>query len=127
MAFQNFQVGCKAEAVDDDGVWCRCTVILNENDGVTVSFDGWKSEWNRKICDASQIRTQTAVSGKGKRKHVALSSEVRTSFVFMFLSNQNEIVICCCFISVHLHPLIAIAFSILTTGSRVQMKIKQEL
>ena len=55
MAFQNFQVGCKAEAVDDDGVWCRCTVILNENDGVTVSFDGWKSEWNRKICDASQI------------------------------------------------------------------------
>ena len=101
MAFQNFQVGCKAEAVDDDGVWCRCTVILNENDGVTVSFDGWKSEWNRKICDALQIRTRTAVSGKGKRKHVALSSEVRTSFVFMFLSNQNEIVICCCFIYIH--------------------------
>ena len=93
MAFQNFQVGCKAcaEAVDDDGVWCRCTVILNENDGATVSFDGWKSEWNRKICDASQIRMRTTVSGSGKRKRVALSSEVRTSFLFlMFLSNQNE-------------------------------------
>ena len=76
MAFQNFQVGCKAEAVDDYGVWCRCTVILNENDRVTVSFDGWKSEWNRKSCDASQIRIRTAVSGKAKRKHMALSREV---------------------------------------------------
>ena len=79
MALKNFQVGCKAEAVDDDGVWCRCTVILN------------KSEWDRKICDASQIRVRTAVSGSGKRKHVALSSEVRLSFVFMFSSNQNEL------------------------------------
>ena len=68
MALMNFQVGCKAEAVDDDGVWCRCTVILNENDEVTVSFDGWKSEWDRKICDASQIRVRTAVSGSGRKK-----------------------------------------------------------
>ena len=90
MALKNFQVGYKAEAVDDDVVWCRCTVILNENDEVTVSFDGWKSEWDHKICDASQIRVRTAVSGSGKRKHVALSSEVRLSFVFIFLSNQNE-------------------------------------
>ena len=91
MAFQNFQVGCKAEAVDDDGVWCSCTVILNESDGATVSFDGWKSEWNRKICDASQIRMRRAARGIGKRKHVALSSKVRTSFSFLkFLSNQND-------------------------------------
>ena len=31
VAFQNYQVGCKAEAVDDDGEWCRCTVILNDS------------------------------------------------------------------------------------------------
>ena len=89
MPFQNFQVGCKAEAVDDDGLWCRCTVILNENDGVTVSFHGWKS-----------VGT-TRVGMPCTRKHVALSSKVRTSFVFMFLSNQNEIVICCWFIYIH--------------------------
>jgi len=90
MAMGNYKEGCKAEAVDDDGVWCHCTVILKEEDTVTVNFDGWNSEWNRKICDSSQIRTRTDVTN-GKRKRLALSSKVRMSNSFlMILSNQNE-------------------------------------
>ena len=90
MALGNCKEGCKAEAVDDDGVWCRCTVILKEEDTVTVNFDGWNFEWNRKICDSSQIRTRTDVTN-GKRKRMALSSKGRMSnSLLMILSNQNE-------------------------------------
>ena len=45
MAFEKFLEGCKAEAVDECGVWCRCTVLSKTEEGVTVSFDGWNAEF----------------------------------------------------------------------------------
>ena len=37
-------VGFKAEAVDEEGIWCPCTVEDVSNDSVIVSFDGWNAE-----------------------------------------------------------------------------------
>ena len=44
-------VGFKAEAVDEEGVWCACTVEEVDNDNVIISFDGGNAEWNRRVCD----------------------------------------------------------------------------
>ena len=54
-------VGIKAEAVDEAGIWCPCTVEDVRNDSVIVSFDGWNAEWNRYICDPREIRNRTLV------------------------------------------------------------------
>ena len=45
MAFEKFLEGCKAEAVDECGVWCPCTVLSKTEEGVNVSFDGWNAAW----------------------------------------------------------------------------------
>ena len=40
-------VGFKAEAVDEERVWCVCTVCTVEevdNDCVIVSFEGWNAQ-----------------------------------------------------------------------------------
>ena len=58
MAFPQ-TVGFKAEAVDEEGVWCACTVEEVDNDYVIVSFDGWNGEWNHRVCDPWEIRDQT--------------------------------------------------------------------
>ena len=42
-------VGFKAEAVNEEGIWCLCTVKDVSNDAVNVSFDGWNAEWNCRI------------------------------------------------------------------------------
>ena len=68
-------VGFKAEAVDEEGVWCACTVeevdddyvIVSfactveevDDDYVIVSFDSWNVEWNRRVCDPREIRDRT--------------------------------------------------------------------
>ena len=42
-------VGFKAEAVDEERVWCVCTVEEVDNDSVIISFEGWNArtplEW----------------------------------------------------------------------------------
>ena len=52
-------VGFKAEAVDEEGVWCACTVEEVDDDYVIVSFDSWNVEWNRCVCDPREIRDRT--------------------------------------------------------------------
>ena len=52
-------VGFKAEAVDEEGVWCVCTVEEVDDDYVIVSFDSWNVEWNRRVCDPREIRDRT--------------------------------------------------------------------
>ena len=46
----------KAEAVDEEGIWCPCTVKDVSNDSVIVLFDGWNAEWNCRIYDPREIR-----------------------------------------------------------------------
>ena len=53
---QRYPVGSKAEAIDEDGVWCICTV---EEDKVIILFDGWHTEWNRRISDPREIRDRS--------------------------------------------------------------------
>ena len=52
-------VGFKAEAVDEEGVWCACTVEEVDDDYVIVSFDSWNVEWNHRVCDPREIRDRT--------------------------------------------------------------------
>ena len=62
-------VGFKAEAVDEEGIWCPCTVQEVSSDSVIVSFDGWNAEWNRRISDPREIRNRTITDGKRKRRN----------------------------------------------------------
>lgn len=77
---EKYTCGSKAEAIDDCGIWCRCTVIARA-EHIVVSFDGWKDEWNREISDPSEIREVTTNPG-GKRKRSNLSKQVRLYSVF---------------------------------------------
>ena len=52
-------VGFKAEAVDEERVWCACIVEEVNDDYVIVSFDGWNAEKNRSVCDPREIRDRT--------------------------------------------------------------------
>ena len=61
-------VGFKAEAVDEEGSWCPCTVQDVSNDSVIVSFDGRNAEWNRRICDPREIRNRTVPDRKYREK-----------------------------------------------------------
>ena len=59
-------VDFKAEAVDEERVWCARTVEEVEDDYVIASFDSWNAEWNRRICDPREIRDQTLPDQKRK-------------------------------------------------------------
>ena len=78
MAFEKFLCGSKAEAIDDCGIWCLCTVIAKSNEMVTVSFNGWNAEWHHNICDPSKIFEVTVVDDCGaKQKRSNITSKVR--------------------------------------------------
>ena len=53
---QRYLVGSKAEAIDEDGVWCICTVEEVEEEEVIISYDSWHVEWNCHISDPHEIR-----------------------------------------------------------------------
>ena len=72
-------VGFKAEVVDEEGVWCACTVEEVENDNVIVSFNGWNAEWNRRVCDPREIRDRTLPDRERKRRNLSLQ---KTDFYF---------------------------------------------
>ena len=46
----------KAEAIDEDGVWCICTVEEVKEEEVIISNDGWHAEWNCPISNPREIR-----------------------------------------------------------------------
>ena len=60
-------VGFKAEAVDEEGIWCPCTVQEVSRDSVIVSFDGWNAEWNRRISDPRETEMIASADVKNKR------------------------------------------------------------
>ena len=72
-------VGFKAEVVDEEGVWCACTVEEVENDNVIVSFNDWNAEWNRRVCDPREIRDRTLPDRERKRRNLSLQ---KTDFYF---------------------------------------------
>ena len=59
-------VGFKAEAVDEEGLWCACTVKEVNDNFVIVFFNGWNAEWNRCVCDPREIKDRTLPDRKRK-------------------------------------------------------------
>ena len=54
-----FSVGASVEAVDQLGVWAKAKVVSKSDNSVVVTFPPWRSEWDREICDLSEIRNET--------------------------------------------------------------------
>ena len=52
-------VGDSVEAVDQLGIWAKAKVVRKADNAVVVNFPPWKAEWDREICDPSEIREQT--------------------------------------------------------------------
>ena len=75
----------KAEALDEDGVWCTSTVVSKESEAVTVTFDGWGEEWNRRVDNSREIR-EVSVVPSARRKPIAtnFSRKVRLNTLFTF-------------------------------------------
>ena len=71
---KRFVEGSKAEALDEEGVWCVCTVISIESEAISVSFDGWGEEWNRTIDDALEIRELSVIPESSGRRKVRSNS-----------------------------------------------------
>ena len=57
MEFQ-FNIGDKAEAVDEVGIWAPCHVVERLAEGYTVAFDGWSKKWDRYVAN-DEIRQLT--------------------------------------------------------------------
>lgn len=77
---KRFVEGSKAEALDEEGVWCVCTVVCSESEAISVAFDGWGEEWNRTIDDPREIRELSVIpESSGRRKATNLSRKVRSN------------------------------------------------
>ena len=63
---QRYLVGSKAEAIDEDGVWCVCAVEEVEEEEVIISYDGWHVEWYCHISDPCEICDQLTTSSRLK-------------------------------------------------------------
>ena len=81
----------KAEAVDEVGNWCACTVEEVGNYYVMVSFDSWNAEWNCRICDPREIRNQTVPDHKRKRRNISSTkfSSVNNAFTLRRPTSQK--------------------------------------
>lgn len=56
-------VGFKAEAVDEEGIWCPCTLKDISKDSLIILFDGGNVDWIRHICHPCEIRNITVLKG----------------------------------------------------------------
>ena len=52
-------VGDSVEAVDQLGIWAKAKVVRKADNSIVVNFPPWKAEWDREICDPSEIREET--------------------------------------------------------------------
>ena len=52
-------VGDSVEAVDQLGIWAKAKVVRKADNAVVINFPPWKAEWDREICDPSEIREET--------------------------------------------------------------------
>lgn len=55
----NFTVGEIVEAVDEFGVWASARITENRGDSVVVTFPQWKSDWDREITSAREVRKRS--------------------------------------------------------------------
>ena len=55
----DFVVGENIEAVDQFGVWANAKVVEKQDKSLVVTFPPWKSEWDREILDAREVRSAT--------------------------------------------------------------------
>ena len=53
-------VGDSFQAVNQLGIWAKAKVVRKVNNAIIVNFPPWKAEWDREICDPSEIREQTS-------------------------------------------------------------------
>lgn len=76
----DFVVGEKIEAVDQFGVWANATVVEKHDKSILVTFPPWKSEWDREILDASEVRSATEEEVLFPRR--VASKKVRDALTF---------------------------------------------
>ena len=86
--------GSKAEALDEDEVWCVCTVVCAKSEAITVAFDGWGDEWNRTIDDPREIRERSIIPESGRRKPTNVSRKVRSNSLLLLLLLRAVCSIC---------------------------------
>lgn len=76
----DFTVGEYIEAVDQFGVWANAKVVEKRDDSVVVTFPPWKSEWDREIVDASEVRSVTEEEVLVPRRITTM--KVKDKFIF---------------------------------------------
>lgn len=76
----DFTVGEYIEAVDQFGVWANARVVEKRDDSVVVTFPPWKSEWDREIVDASEVRSVTEEEVLVPRRITTM--KVKDKFIF---------------------------------------------
>jgi len=96
-----FTIGETVEAVDQFGVWTTARIIEKRDDSVVVTFPQWKSEWDREISDASEVRKKTMEEvliprhlANNKVNGSILNS--RFSILIVFQSRFSVLVHSCC-------------------------------
>ena len=52
-------MGASVEAVDQFGNWSNAKIVSKSENTVVVTFPPWRAEWDREICDFSEIRDVT--------------------------------------------------------------------
>ena len=52
-------MGASVETVDQFGIWSNAKIVWKSKNTVVVTFPPWRTEWDREICDFSEIRDVT--------------------------------------------------------------------
>lgn len=83
----DFVVGEKIEAVDQFGVWANAKVVEKRDESLVVTFPPWKSEWDREILDASEVRSATEEEVLFPRR--VASKKVRDTLIFQTVNDSG--------------------------------------
>ena len=81
----DFVAGENIEAVDQFGVWANAKVVEKREKSLVVTFPPWKSEWDREILDASEVRSATEEEVLFPRR--VASKKVRDMLIFQTVND----------------------------------------
>ena len=81
----DFVAGENIEAVDQFGVWANAKIVEKRDKSLVVTFPPWKSEWDREILDASEVRSATEEEVLFPRR--VASKKVRDTFNFQTVND----------------------------------------
>ena len=63
-------MGASVEAVDQFGIWSNAKIVSKSENTAVVIFPPWRAEWDREICDFSEIKgvtqQETLIPPKGR-------------------------------------------------------------